>query len=193
MRLKSGLIAIFALVLVLPFSAHAMMAEPKSIEVNGFFALNHTSVSFDGDSDGSTEFDLEPALGYFFNPNWELLGKLILDFNSGFGDNNGTSNVGLTADVFYHFNNDGNVVPFLGAGLGLLTHGGDGNDPNDNTSLIAPELFAGVRLPFKEIVSVNMMVGYRHTTSYLGYEDLSGNEFFLAAGFSFFFRGGFTQ
>jgi hypothetical protein len=112
---------------------------------------------------------------------------------AGFGDDNSDTHIGLTGDAFYHFNTDGNIVPFVGAGLGILTNGGDRNDANDNTSIIVPELLAGLRFPFKQIVSVNATAGYRHTTSYLGFDDTGGNEFFLGAGFSFFFRGGFTQ
>jgi hypothetical protein len=190
MRLGSGLVAIVACVLVVPFSARAMMAEPKSIEVNGFFTLSHTSVSSHGESVGSTTFDLEPALGYFFTSNWEVLGKLIIDHDSGFGDNSGETHFGLTGDAFYHFNSSGSVVPFVGAGLGVLSNGGDANNGHDNSSIIVPELLAGVRFPFKEVVSVNATAGYRHTTSYRGFSDTSGNEFFLGAGFSFFFRGG---
>jgi len=195
MSLKARLISIFALALVMPLSAHAMLAEPRSLEVNGFFTFSHTSVSFDGGSEGSTLIDIEPALGYFFTPSWEVLGKLVLINDSGFGDDSSESHIGLTADVFYHFATEGSMVPFVGAGLGILTNGGDVNDgPNEgDTSLIAPELFAGVRFPFKEIVSINLTAGYRHTTSYLGFDDVSANEFFLMGGFSFFFRGGFTQ
>lgn len=193
MRLKSGCIAILALALVVPFSAHAMTATPKSIELNGFFTFDHNSVSVDNGGDGSaTTFDFEPALGYFFNSQWEVLGKLVFDHES-FGEGTGTTSFGLTGDALYHFKTSGSVVPFVGGGLGILTNGGDGNDNTDNTTIIAPELFAGVRLPFKEIVSVNFTGGYRHTSSPYGIDDASGNEFFLGAGFSFFFRGGITQ
>lgn len=189
MRLKSGLAVILALVVLAPFSARAMTAEPKSLEVNGFFTFDHNSVSVDDNSESATTFDFEPALGYFFNSHWEVLGKLIFDHSS-FGDNTGTTNFGLTGDALYHFNSDGSIVPFVGAGLGVLTNGGDSNDQTDNTTIIVPELFAGIRLPFKQIVSVNFTGGYRHTSSPYGIDDASGNEFFLGAGFSFFFRGG---
>jgi hypothetical protein len=192
-KLNRKWIPVFMMVLLTPLAARAAAIETKSLELNGFFTFEHTSASIDlpggGSEDiGSTVFDLEPGLGYFLTPNWEVLGGLIIDHQS-FGGFS-VDNYGLKAEGFYHFNTTGTVIPFAGVGLGFLTNGGDSEA--DNTSIIVPELLAGVRWPFKNIVSFNFTGGYRHLTDYRG-SDTSGDQFFLGAGFSVFLQGGATQ
>ena len=98
-------------------------------------------------------------------------------------------NFGLKGSAYYHFNTTGTVIPFAGAGLGVLTNGGDSDA--DNSSVIVPEIVVGVRWPFKNIVSFNFTGGYRHQTNYLG-TDTGGHEVFLGAGFSVLLQGGAT-
>jgi hypothetical protein len=188
-KLTRRWIPVFAIVLLTPLAARAAAVDPQSWELNGFFTFDHTSASIEtpaGDIDiGRTIFDLEPGIGYFFNSNWELLGSLIIDHESEGGFD--SDHFGLKADGLYHFNTTGTVIPFAGAGLGMLTNGGDSDA--DNTSVIVPELLVGVRWPFKNIVSFNFTGGYRHITNFRG-SDESGDSFFLGAGFSVFLRGG---
>jgi Outer membrane protein beta-barrel domain len=188
-KLTRRWIPVFALVLLSPLAARAAAVDTHAVELNGFFSFDHTSASIEtpaGDIDiGRTIFDLEPGLGYFFNPNWELLGSLIIRHESEGGFS--TDNFGLKADALYHFNTTGTIIPFAGAGLGMLTNGGDSDA--DKTSVIVPELLVGVRWPFKSIVSFNFLGGYRHITNFRG-SDESGDSFFLGAGFSVFLRGG---
>jgi hypothetical protein len=188
-KLNCRWLPVLALVLLTPLAARAAAVDAQSWELNGFFKFDHTSASVPtpaGDIDiGRTVFDLEPGVGYFFNPNWELLGSLIISHETE-GDF-ATDNFGIKADGLYHFNTTGSIIPFAGAGLGMLTNGGD--SPADNTSVIVPELLVGVRWPFKNIVSFNFTGGYRHITNFRG-SDESGDSFFLGAGFSVFLKGG---
>lgn len=189
-------IPVFAMVLLSPLAARAATIEPRSMELNGFFTFEHTSATYDVPGGGTIDvgtslFDLEPGYGYFFTSNWELLGNLIIQHQS-FGDT-GLDNFGLKASGYYHFNTTGSVIPFAGVGLGFLTNGGDRAVNEDSASMIAPELVAGIRWPFKNIVSFNFLGGYRHITSYQGFDGAGGDQFFLGAGFSMFFKGGVTQ
>lgn len=189
---KPGLrwLPVFALVLLTPLAARAASVEPGSLELNGFFSFQHISATWDRDPPlpdvdlSTTIFDLEPGLGYFINSNWEVLGNLIF-LHSTLSDFS-EDHFGLKGSVYYHFGTTGTIIPFAGAGIGLLTNGGD---LDGDTSVIIPELLLGVRWPFKQIVSFNFMGGYRHTTNYLGV-DAGGDEVFLGAGFSVFLKGG---
>jgi hypothetical protein len=178
------------MVLVLAASgARAASIQPKSLELDTRFSFQHTSVSVDlGDTDadyGVTVFDLNGNLGYFINSNFEVLGGLLI--NSTSVDDEGLSQFGLLASARYHFSTTGNVLPFVGLGLGFIGHGGDGPD---GTEFILPELTGGVRFPFKDIVSMNALAGYRHRSTAFGMDDAGGNEFFLGFGLSVLLRGG---
>ncbi|HEX6792020.1 MAG TPA: outer membrane beta-barrel protein [Candidatus Krumholzibacteria bacterium] len=194
------------LVLLSPLAARAASIEPQSIELDTRFSFDHNSISIDDpdifaeDIDFSiTTIEMQAGIGYFFNSHWELLGNLVVDHLGFGGDADGSiTDFGLTADALYHFNTSGSVIPFVGAGLGFVIHGGDLGDDEDDTTLIVPELLAGVRWPFRDVVSLNLTGGYRHEDSpaaLLGgsYEDGSGNDFFIAFGFSFFLQGGAAQ
>ena len=192
-KLSRKWIPLFAMVLLTPLAARAAAIETKSLELNGFFTFEHTSASYDvpggGSVDvGTTLFDLEPGVGYFLTPNWELLGSLIIQHQSFSGT--GLDHFGLKASGYYHFNTTGSVIPFAGVGLGFLTNGGDTGPNEDSASIIVPELIVGIRWPFKQIVSFNFSGGYRHITNYFGFDGAGGDQFFLGAGFSVFLRGG---
>jgi hypothetical protein len=193
-KLSRRLIPMFALILLTPLAARAASIEAQSIELDTRFDFDHNSISVDtpaGDFDYSvTRLNINAGVGYFFNPNWELLGLLIVDHTGVGGDLDGSlTDFGLTAQGRYHFNTSGSIIPFVGAGLGIVMHGGDTGDDDENTFII-PELVAGVRWPFRDVVSLNLSGGYRHETSPFGVEDSDGNDFFIAFGFSFFLQGG---
>ena len=180
------MLAVSSVVLLVPFGAGAASIRPQTLEVDARFSFQHTSLSVDGGGDfGYTVFDLNAGLGYFFNSRWELIGDLIIDHAS--IDDESLTDFGLSARAQYHVAATGDVIPFAAAGLGFVGHGGDGPD---ETEFIFPELIGGVRIPFKDIVSINCFAGYRHRSSALGFNDTSGNEFFLGAGFSVFLKGG---
>ena len=184
------LLPVFAFVVLTPLAARAAAIQPGSLELNGFFSFEHISATIERDPPlddidlGTTIFDLEPGLGYFFNSNWEVLGNLIFQHSS--VSEFSEDHFGLKGSVWYHFSTTGTIIPFAGAGIGLLTNGGD---LDGDTSVIVPELLVGVRWPFKQIISFNFMGGYRHITNYLGV-DASGDDVFLGAGFSVVLDGG---
>jgi hypothetical protein len=191
-KLNRQLVGMLVMVLLVPMSTHAASIEAKSIELDMRFSFQNNSISVEtpfGDEDfGLTVLDVKAGAGYFFNPNWELAGYLLVNHTS--IEDFGFTDLGLQANGYYHFNTSGSVIPFVGLGLGFVVHGGDVDDDEDNSTLIVPELVAGLRWPFRDVVALNLSGGYRHEESPLGLEDGSGDEFFLAFGFSFFLEGG---
>ncbi len=198
-KLNRMLIPVVVLVLVSPLAARAASIEAESIELDTRFSYDHTSAEIDdtifGDLDYSiTRLEMQAGIGYFFNSNWELLGNMVIDHTGLGGDFDGSfTDFGLLADALYHFNTSGSVIPFVGAGLGFVIHGGDVDDDEDDTTLILPELLVGLRFPFREVVSLNLTAGYRHEDGPFGFEDTSGDAFFFAFGFSYFLQGGAAQ
>lgn len=191
---------VFVLVLLTPLAARAASIEAESIELDTRFSFDHNSVEYENVFDEEVEIDfttleLQAGLGYFFTSNWELIGNLLIEhfgIDTEAGDGS-TTDFGLLVDALYHFNTSGSMIPFVGAGIGFVNHGGDVADDEDDTTLIVPELLVGLRWPFRDVVSLNLTGGFRHEESPFGLEDGSGNAFFLNFGFSFFLQGGAVQ
>jgi hypothetical protein len=189
-------IPVVVTVLLSPLAARAASIEAQTIELDTRFSYQHTSVSVDlpfGDEEdyGVTLFDLRLGAGYFFTPNWELGGALIVD-HTGI-DEFGVTDFGFQANGYYNFTTSGSVIPFVGLGLGFVFHNGDLTGDEDDTTMIVPELVGGLRWLFRDVVSLNATAGYRHLESpevIFGSVDGTGDEFFLAFGFSFFLQGG---
>jgi hypothetical protein len=202
-KVKRTFMTVCMLVLLSPLAARAASIAAGSIELDTRLSFDHNSVDIDDALPPLFEEDLEysvtrlemnAGLGYFLNSRWEILGNLIVDHTGLGGDLDGSfTDFGLIGEVLYHFNTSGSVIPFVGAGLGLVVHGGDVGDDDDDTTIIVPEILGGLRWPFREVVSLNLTGGFRHEESPFGLEDASGNAFFFAFGFSFFLQGGAVE
>lgn len=194
-KLNRMWIPVVTMVLLTPLAARAASIEAKSLELDTRFSFQHNSVSIEtdfGDFDyGVTTLDVNLGAGYFFTPNWELLGGLLINHTA--IDDASVTDFGLKASGYYNFTTSGSVIPFVGLGLGFVMHNGDYDSDEDDTTLIAPEIVGGVRWPFRDVVSLNLSGGYRHEDSPYGFQDGSGDEFFLAFGFSYFLQGGAAQ
>ena len=185
-KLNRTSLLVWSLALLAPLAAHAESIESESVELIGHFNFSHTSADIDGGGDFNVTFvDLKAGLGYFLNSNWEVLGQLLIDQRE--YDEQSLDYFGLLASAYYHFAVTGTIIPFAGVGLGFVSNGGDGPD---ETSVIVPELAAGIRWPFAQVASFNFSAGYRHRTNAWGVEDASGHDFFFGAGFSLFLQGG---
>jgi len=171
--------------------ASAASIRERTLDLDARFAFEHTSVSIDlptgGEEEyGATTFYLNAGLGYFVTSRVEIIGDLLVDHSS--VDEFDVTGFGLGARGQYHFPTEGGVIPFVGLGLGFVTHGGDLD--NDETEFFFPEISGGVRVPFEDVVAMNFSVGYRHRFSAYGIEEASGNEIFLGFGISVFLQGG---
>ncbi len=58
---------------------------------------------------------------------------------------NGTSDLNVNGDLYYHLNPEGVATPYLGAGLGLHMMNNDRTD--ESSTSLGPNLFGGVRFP----------------------------------------------
>ena len=155
----SRIVAVSSLLML--FAAGAVSArsiEAKSVEVDGSLLFQHTSISVDAPgspSYGVTMFDLNGLVGYFLDPRIEVLGGLTIDHTSDFYGNGSTTGIGITGGGRYHFPTTGDIIPYAGASLSFMSHSG-GLD----TEFIFPELTVGVRVPFRNVASINGYAGY---------------------------------
>jgi hypothetical protein len=74
---------------------------------------------------------------------------------------NGNSDTGLGAKggVLYNFAPRGGMIPFAGAGFGVLFNSGF---TFDDTAVLFPDLTAGARVLVGSSASVNFSLGYQH-------------------------------
>lgn len=47
-----------------------------------------------------------------------------------------------------------------------------------------------MRLPTRDVISLNIFAGYRYVTNTFGAEDLTSNDIFLGLGINVFLKGG---
>jgi len=142
------------------------------------------SFSFSGESGSTTVTTLSmlATLGWFMNDQFELVGSPVVTYQS-FESVNGTS-FGLLAGARFNFKSQGNIIPFVGAAVGLEKFSGDlyGTD----VAFTAPRVEAGMRFMMGGVASVNFAGIYQHETTAQGIKDLSSNDFALSVGVSVF-------
>lgn len=66
----------------------------------------------------------------------------------------------LIANVYYDFNINSTVTPYVGAGLGVAFNDGEYNGYSDNSTSFVYSLSAGITLPVNE--KINFDLGYRY-------------------------------
>jgi len=160
--------------------------QQGTVEFLSDATFQYSSYSFGGTSDSVTRFDINAGAGYFATSMVEVAGQLRLNHVS-VSDESETA-VGLTGSVLLNFATSENAIPYVGARLGFLAHSGDTS--LDATEAILPELVLGVRLPARDVISLNVFAGYRHLENALGLEELSANEAFFGFGVTVFLTGG---
>ncbi len=167
--------------------ATAAKIESGSVEFISDFAFQHANISDEtGDNEGLTTADLSAGVGVFASSLFEIVGDLQLNHVS-VGDASETS-FGVTGGVLLNFATSSEEIPFVGARVGVLTHGGD--TPFDATEGILPELVVGLRIPTRDVVSLNIFAGYRHVTNPLGVDEFTSNDIFIGFGVNVFLKGG---
>ena len=124
------------------------------------FEMNKATDEIEGGEDidyTTTAIALMPRIGYFFTPNISAEATLLVLYGKSKteqGDNESeysTTNMGLIATGQYHFVGEGNMVPYVFAGVGMYTNsydtGAEGDNPEgtEETSLILPAAGAGIK------------------------------------------------
>jgi hypothetical protein len=169
-------------------AAHSATLTKGTFELEPSAQFSHQSFSVSGSGAGSiTNLSLLGTLGYFATPQFELIGSPVVTHQSFddpvLGTTSGTS-FGLLAGLRYNFEVAGNIVPFLEGSVGLQKFSGDLG--GSQTSFVAPQIGAGIRVMVGGAASVNFAALYEHVTSAEGVKDLSSNDFALLVGVSVF-------
>jgi hypothetical protein len=185
-----GTFAMLGLAGALPATpALAASLDAGTVEVRTSVQFSHASYSFQGDHVANTTLiDATAGVGYCFTSLFEIDGALQLLHQS--ADEEGGGSVSATAFGFsagptLNFSMAGNIVPFVSAGAGILSHSGDGYE-NSKLTVIAPYARAGLRFMMGTAASLNLALSFAHHTRAEGVEDLTNNEFGLSAGLSIF-------
>ena len=151
--------ALLALALLEPAGARASQTSAGSIEITPTVSFSHSNLKREGygNIDTSTQLDVTPGVGVCLTDHWEVTGAALLRYFS----SNGSSDTGLgmRAGVLYNFDRRSGVIPFAGAGFGVLFNSGF---TFDDTAVLFPDLTAGVRVPVGGSASVNLSLGYQH-------------------------------
>jgi hypothetical protein len=192
MKRAGVLLAVMSVVALCAWPVQAAEIEKGTVEVTTQSFFSYASYSPDSGSDVTvTTINIDAGVGYFATSLLEVMGGIVV-LHQGLDEEGGgsfsTTDFGVAGALRLNFATSGTAVPFLGAGLGIVTHGGDTD--NDETTLIAPSVEAGVRFLVGSSASVNMALGYQFRSNALGVKDVSGNIILLGVGISAFASGG---
>jgi hypothetical protein len=160
-RLFVALALLATVPFALPAPASANQVSRGSVELSPKFSFTHSNLKREGygNIERATEFTLTPTIGYCISDHYEVTGGAIVrHFQSG-GTN--STNVGITTGLIYNFNPKGSLIPYAGAGFGVLFEEGF---TFDNTAVLAPDLQVGLRALVGNSASINMGVGFQHET-----------------------------
>lgn len=177
------------LVALVPVASAATL-EKGTVELQTNAAFVHSSYSFSGDHVGNTTLiNLAAGVGYCVSSLFEIDGGLQLTHASFDDDGGGSSSAtafGFTAGVTANLPlSSESVVPFVGAGLGVLAFSGDAPSGSE-TSVTAPYVRGGLRVLVGNSASVNFGLAYAHQTNAEGVKDLNNNQIGLTVGISIF-------
>jgi hypothetical protein len=182
------IIGLIVLVTLVPSLAFAAALEKGTVELSTRFSFSHSSFSFDGTSTGTTtNADLSTSLGYSVSRLVEIQGDVLFNHSSvdpERAESTSGGYFGFAGDIILNFATDSSVIPYLLGGIGVVTYSGD--IYGSETSMIMPQLQAGIRLMIKSAASVNFGVGFSHMSNALGVEDVSTNALALGVGVSVF-------
>jgi hypothetical protein len=187
-RSRFALVLVVLAMLLAATASHAATLAKGTFELEPSGQFSHQSFSFNGNGAGTqTNLTLQALLGYSTTDMLELVASPVVTHSSSDDPTFGTLSAtafGLLAGVRFNFSVEGNVVPFVGAALGVEKFSGDLG--GDETAFIAPSIEAGLRLMLGNKAAAVFAADYQHQTSAVGVKDLSANDFALSVGVSLF-------
>jgi len=160
-RIRVALALIAAASFAVPAPVSANQVSAGGVELTPKVSFTHSNMKREGygNIDNTTQFDFAPTIGFCLSDHYEVTGGAIVrHFQSG-GTNN--TNVGITTGLIYNFSPKGSLIPYVGAGFGVLFEEGF---TFDNTAVLAPDLQVGLRALVGNSASVNMGLGFQHET-----------------------------
>jgi hypothetical protein len=163
----------------LPGRAPAVQLAPGSIELSPKVAFSHYNVKREGygNVDTFTELDFTPTVGFCLTDRYEVTGGAIVRHFAN-GSERDTA-FGALAGLTYNFARQGDLVPFAGVGFGVLSYQGF---TFDDTTVLAPDLTAGVRVLIGDSGSLNVNLGYQRESD----NHVSMNRLVAGVGLSLF-------
>lgn len=192
MARMSCVVVLAVTVLLASGAALAGPTDQGSRELSGSFAWVTESYSYKGHDLGSqTALGLTPGFGYFVADGFEIKVNLPVTFTSYdleyYRSDYSQTTIGTHVIGLYHFGASETFAPFVGAGLGARW-AFDSEDGDYETLLILPSVHVGARAFFSETACLTTEIVYSHQSNARHVEDVAGNVFGMAAGFSVFFE-----
>ena len=144
---------------LVPGEAPANQIAAGTVELTPTVSFSHSNLKREGygNVDTFTQLDFTPAVGVCVTDHWEVTGAALVRHSSSNG--NSDTGLGAKAGVLYNFSRHGGVIPFAGAGFGVLFNSGF---TFDDTGVLFPDLTGGVRVLVGSSASVNLSLGYQH-------------------------------
>jgi hypothetical protein len=186
---STAAVLLIGIAILVPVTFAATL-EKGTVELQTNASFVHSSYSSSGEHIGNTTLvNVAAGVGYCVSSLFEIDGGLQVVHTSadveGVGSISATA-FGATGGVTLNLPlASESVVPFVSAGLGVLTFSGDGYS-NSETALTAPYVRAGLRVLVGPMASVNFGLAYAHQTNAEGVKDLDNNQLGLSVGISIF-------
>lgn len=137
------------------------------------------------------DFDIDASYGYFIRNGWEI-GVRALGSDLG-----GIERFNFGGFTEYNFNRRTNMVPFIGASVGIATVSFDGLSNIDTTSTLAPNdenstvfgIQAGVKWFVRPYMAISTSIGFDVSTDdiYLADDSLEDNLTRFRLGLRYYF------
>jgi opacity protein-like surface antigen len=137
------------------------------------------------------DFDLDVSYGYFFKDGWEV-GLRALG-----SDLSGIERFDFSLFSEYNFNRQSNIVPFLGASVGVASVSFDGFDDFESSTTLAPNddestvfsLQGGIKWFVRPYMAVSTSIAFNVSTDdiYLADNELKDNLTRFRLGLRYYF------
>lgn len=181
-RIRLLAAAMGSLLLMASVAAAGTLAK-GSTELMG--SAGFSSYSISGSSNSVTVVSTELGYGFCLTDNWEILPTASLQSLSAGGHT--TSSLSAIVSGVYNFATaEGNIVPYLQAGVGL---GSESSGGSSISSSIIPLVGGGVRFLVGNSAAINLGASYRRDTWTDHGESLTQSTTGIQAGLSIFPKG----
>jgi hypothetical protein len=156
---------------------------PGTMEFFPSVAFNRSSFTGPGGaySGSVTHVNFAAGMGYCFSEAFEVAGSFLAQHKAVAGQ--GRDGFGGATTGLVNFGPQGNVIPFVSGGVGVLAYSTDGES---DRSWMFPMLRAGFRTMMFGTRSVNVSLGYHHEINPESNFEESANVFDVGVGISLF-------
>ena len=161
--------------------AHAGALGSGALEFTPTVAFSRSSFTPVGGGAAGTDThaSLDASVGRYFSEQWELAGGLLVQHLAAGGS--ARNAVGGVARAIYNAPAQGNLMPFVSAGIGALQFSSSGAT---DRALLFPVLRAGFRSTIGEDRTINISVGFQHEINNQSAFNASADMFDVGIGFS---------